>query len=85
MTTAVLTCKHCGATGGKNGKPFPHKGALNLHESVHCPKKQGGSAGEMKCCKSPSVRLLRVSFQNELAVMHQGYRKVCDNCKECFK
>lgn len=85
-TVTELKCKHCGATAGKNGKAFPHKGALNLHESVHCPKKPSGgvsSSATNTCCANPSIRLLRTSVHNELYVMHQGYRKVCDNCKEC--
>ena len=86
----TLACKHCGATTTKSGKPWPHRGALNLHETVHCKQKQGGGDAQMnsaaaKCCDKPSIRLLRVTDQRELYAMHQGYTKVCNNCEECSK
>lgn len=31
-----LECRYCGATAGKNGKPFGHIGSVNLHEDK-CP------------------------------------------------
>jgi len=87
MTTATaLTCKHCGATGNKGGTAFKNKGALALHEKIHCTKKPA-HAGDIKkdCCANPSIRLLRQTDQRELAVMHQGYKKVCTNCEWCTK
>jgi hypothetical protein len=82
-----LKCKHCGTQTNKAGKPFAHRGALNIHESVHCPEKplllkQGKE--KPGCCEDPDIRLLSSGDPREAFVMSKGYKKVCDNCEEVF-
>lgn len=84
----MLTCKHCGATKNKSGKPFAHQGALNIHESIHCPQRPtgGSSAGtgasSSGCCEKPEYRFLRAADQREAVAIAHGYKKVCTNCEE---
>ena len=83
----TLACKHCGATTTKSGKPWPHRGALNLHENVHCLKKPvvkdvGGKTIIEQCCGNPSIRLLRRDDSREANAINMGYKKICSNCLE---
>lgn len=79
-TKTEIKCEACGATKGKNGKPFTAK-TIALHKSMHCKQKPSGSAAA--CCDSPSYRFLSAQENAMLAANgHNGYTKVCKNCEE---
>lgn len=83
-TTTEHKCPNCGATAGKNGKPFT-RGTLNLHIAKHCSKNGAGDPKQQNgCCSNPSVRLLTGIETRKLAAAGHGgkYTKICDNCEE---
>jgi hypothetical protein len=78
-------CKYgCGYEHG-------HKGAMNIHENIHCSKKERRgdpvAKDNPKCdCKDGgSWRLLNKNDDREAAAIEMGYKKVCNECDELDK
>lgn len=80
----MLKCKHCGTTTDSKGKPFMHKGSLNLHQSMHCKMRPAASstADTDYCCDNPQLRLLKRGHHEEQLMLDFGYKTVCTNCAE---
>jgi hypothetical protein len=76
-----------------------HRGAVNVHEAMHCKLKQGGTDAEMKKVeskKAPKVYECECGEDQELQFLSkqdprfreaiaQGYKKICVVCLEVFK
>lgn len=87
----MLNCKYgCGYTN-------EHRGAMNLHEKIHCKKKEvsehqppsnekkiNGSAARRYCdCEGEGswTFLSRTNSSHALAI-RSGYKKICTECGE---
>jgi hypothetical protein len=72
-------CKHgC-------GKEYEHKGAMNIHENIHCPKKGGKEVSKNdadECKDGCSWRLLNSKDAKEAAAIQMGFKRVCTECDE---
>lgn len=75
-------CKHgCGYTN-------KHRGAMNLHEQIHCKTLKGSSAPAKKelrycdCDGGPSWSFLNRFDRHQAAALQAGYKKICTECGE---
>lgn len=75
----MYSCVHgCGYQSG-------HRGGMNLHETIHCKKKQEGSAAQMKNDRA-CTHTWRFLNQSELRLLASrgadDYEEVCSKCHD---
>lgn len=75
----------------KNGCGYTnkHRGAMNIHESVHCKQKGAAAPEETKkdlrycdCEDAPSWAFLSRSEPAQARAIAAGYKKICTGCGE---
>jgi hypothetical protein len=68
-----------------------HKGAMNLHDRIHCKTLKKGAREVPKATKEKSPcdcadggkwRLLNAKSEREQTVIDAGYKKICTECWE---